>query len=103
MGNLNENEFPIRPLSNKLMLYLEISELYMNNDAMTFSGSQMIVHSVDEYPFEEKNSFTLLDQTSSVLVFDPVVFEADDSLKSTTPQEYHQLNLYKPSYALFQT
>jgi hypothetical protein len=86
--NMNESEFPIRPLNNKMMLSIEISDRYMSNEAMTYSGSQMIVHNVDEYPSDESSSFTFIDQTLTTLAFDPVVFESDESLRSTTLEEY---------------
>jgi hypothetical protein len=85
---MNESEFPIRPLNNKMMLSIEISDRYMSNEAMTYSGSQMIVHNVDEYPSDESSSFTFIDQTLTTLAFDPVVFESDESLRSTTLEEY---------------
>jgi hypothetical protein len=83
----DDKDFPIHPESKKQMLHLEVDDIDILNDALNLGGSQMIVHNVDEYPFEDKNAFILMDETVTTLALEPTVIEADDTLRSTTLEE----------------
>ena len=63
------------------MLSIEIFYLSIENDLMSLDGCQMIMHNVDEYPFEDKNLF-VLEQVVQTLEITPIVIEGDESLKT---------------------
>lgn len=81
---IENDKFPINPASDKQMLNIGIENIDIDTDITSLGGCQMIMHNVDEYPFEDKNLFTLTDGTMQILEITPVVTEAHESLASTT-------------------
>jgi hypothetical protein len=78
------------------MLTIDMDDMDSSyNDMQSIDGTKVVLHNVDEYPFEDKNTHMTEVLTANIWTITPTIIEADDSLATLTVAEYFRVSLMK--------